>query len=126
MFKEARKLGDRLVVFLNSDEWLERKKGYCFMKYAERAEIIRAFRAVDHVIKANDDDDTVIQDLAEWTPSVFVNSGDRPINTLPEASICHELNIALIYLDVGAAHAHSSDIIKEACTKMRGPHVRPS
>src|ERR1700722_15179026 len=49
MFEEARTLGDRLVVILNNDAWLRAKKGYVFMQQDERAEIIRALRAVDEV-----------------------------------------------------------------------------
>jgi len=28
MFNEAKKLGDELVVYLNNDNWLKKKKGY--------------------------------------------------------------------------------------------------
>ena len=39
MFKDASRFG-RLIVILNSDEWLIRKKGYIFMTFEERKEII--------------------------------------------------------------------------------------
>ena len=58
MFEAAKALGDVLVVALNSDEWLTRKKGRPFMPWEERAGIINAMSVVDHVIDFNDNDDT--------------------------------------------------------------------
>ena len=49
-FESARELGDCLVVGLNSDDWLTRKKGRYFMPATERSEIIQALKPVDHVI----------------------------------------------------------------------------
>ena len=55
MFKEAAKWGD-VVVAINSDEWLMRKKGYVFMPWEERAEIIKEFASVDIVVAFDDSD----------------------------------------------------------------------
>ena len=46
----AAKLGDRLIVGPNSDKWLERKKGRAFMKYDERAYILRSIKEVYDVV----------------------------------------------------------------------------
>ena len=54
--QSASKLGDTLIIGLNSDEWLARKKGRPFMNYRERECIIKALSMVDHVISYNDDD----------------------------------------------------------------------
>ena len=58
MFKAAKALGDVLVVALNSDAWLTRKKGRPFMPWDERAGVIDAMTVVDDVIAFNDDDNT--------------------------------------------------------------------
>ena len=83
-FKAARELGDHLVVGVNSDEWLTRKKGRPFMPFEERAAIIKELACVDEVIGFNDDDDTacaaIYQVLATRGSSwkvVFANGGDR-------------------------------------------------
>ena len=83
-FKAARELGDHLVVGINSDEWLTRKKGRPFMPFAERAAIIKELSCVDEVIGFNDSDDTacaaIYQVLATKGSSwklIFDNGGDR-------------------------------------------------
>ena len=83
-FKAARELGDHLVVGINSDEWLTRKKGRPFMPFAERAAIIKELSCVDEVIGFNDSDDTacaaIYQVLATKGSSwklIFANGGDR-------------------------------------------------
>ena len=83
-FKAARELGDHLVVGLNSDDWLTRKKGRPFMPIEERAAIVKELECVDEVIAFNDDDDSacaaIYQVLAtrssQWK-LVFANGGDR-------------------------------------------------
>lgn len=50
LFQEAKKLGDKLIVILNNDNWLKAKKGYAFMPQEERKEVIKAMAMVDEVI----------------------------------------------------------------------------
>lgn len=83
-FKEARELGDHLVVGLNSDAWLTRKKGRPFMSIEERAAIVKELACVDEVITFNDDDNSacaaimqVLQTKSTGWKIVFVNGGDR-------------------------------------------------
>ena len=90
-FKAARELGDYLVVGLNSDDWLTRKKGRPFMPFEERAAIIKELSCVDEVIGFNDDDgsacDAIMQILSTKGNDyklVFANGGDRTNNTTPE------------------------------------------
>ena len=88
-FKAARKLGDKLVVGVNSDEWLVRKKGKPFMCFEERCSIIRALEMVDDVIGFSDDDDTanhaIFQVQSTHTGKViFANGGDRSKTNIPE------------------------------------------
>ena len=103
MFEHARKLGTELVVILNNDNWLRRKKGFVFMPQHERAEIIRALRVVDKVVltahKPNDPDRSVVKSLAKIRPDVFANGGDRKPSgdPVPEVAICEKLNITMVY-----------------------------
>ncbi len=50
MFERAQALGDELVVILNNDNWLKKKKGFAFMPEKERKEVIEGLRAVDRVV----------------------------------------------------------------------------
>jgi D-beta-D-heptose 7-phosphate kinase/D-beta-D-heptose 1-phosphate adenosyltransferase len=87
--KEARKLGDKLIVGLNTDPWLTRKKGAPFLDYDERRTIVEALNMVDRVVEFNDDDGSAcdaIEQLLTSTDSdiVFANGGDRNSTTTPE------------------------------------------
>jgi len=88
-FKAAKSLGDKLVVGVNSDDWLIRKKGRAFMPFVERASIIRELNMVDRIIAFDDSDDTACQGifLTMCTTSgkiIFANGGDRTDTTTPE------------------------------------------
>ena len=87
LFKHARAYGTKLVVGLNSDEWLIRKKGRYFMDYDERKEILLSLSCVDEVISFNDDDDSsndAIEQLIQSSPIIFCNGGDRGKDNVPE------------------------------------------
>jgi D-beta-D-heptose 7-phosphate kinase/D-beta-D-heptose 1-phosphate adenosyltransferase len=88
-FKAARKLGDKLIVGANSDEWLTRKKGRPFMPLKERMSIIKELSCVDQVIAFDDSDDSacsaIFQTMSTNTGTiVFANGGDRTNTTTPE------------------------------------------
>ena len=90
-FKAARELGDHLVVGLNSDDWLTRKKGRPFMPMQERAAIVKELECVDEVIAFDDSDNTacaaIMQVLSTKGTSwdlIFANGGDRTNTTTPE------------------------------------------
>ncbi|MDE2079413.1 MAG: adenylyltransferase/cytidyltransferase family protein [Patescibacteria group bacterium] len=102
MFKEAKALGDTLVVILNNDAWLRAKKGFAFMPEAERAEIIREFPYVDAVVitnhAENDTDRSVNRALRSIRPHIFANGGDRKAKAdIPEAAVCDELGIKMVF-----------------------------
>jgi cytidyltransferase-like protein len=101
MFKEARRLGDKLVVILNNDNWLRSKKGYAFMPEAERKEVIESFPYVDKVVltdhREGDADMSVSRTLKQIQPAVFANGGDRVQKNTPEDSVCLELGIQRKY-----------------------------
>ncbi len=88
-FKAARKLGNKLIVGANSDEWLTRKKGRPFMPLKERMSIIKELSCVDQVIAFDDRDDSacsaIFQTMSTNTGTiVFANGGDRTNTTTPE------------------------------------------
>jgi len=88
-FREARELGNKLVVGVNSDEWLVRKKGKPFMCFEERCAIIRALEMVDDVIGFADEDDTANHAIFQVQSThsgkvVFANGGDRTRTNIPE------------------------------------------
>ena len=101
MFNEAKSLanplGGELIVIINSDEFLEEKKGYVFMPFEERMEVIANLKAVDRVVSSIDKDDTVcvtlrnlFEDLSNKI-SVFANGGDRKSREdVPEFKVCQE------------------------------------
>jgi cytidyltransferase-like protein len=89
-FNSARELGNKLIVGLNSDAWLQRKKKQAFMPWQERATIVAALHTVDRVINFNDDDNTAIDAIRktkELFPNhsiIFANGGDRTKDNVPE------------------------------------------
>lgn len=109
MFKAARKLGDKLVVILNNDNWLKGKKKYAFMPENERKELLLSFPFVDKVVltshKPNDPDRSVARALRKVKPDIFANGGDRdtkdaknkrsPLNA--DQKYCIENDVKMVY-----------------------------
>ena len=92
-FKAARTLGDMLIVGLNSDAWLTRKKGRPFMPLQERRAIVGNLAVVDEVVTYNDDDgssrDAIVQVRQAYPDAeiVFANGGDRTQDNVPEMDL---------------------------------------
>lgn len=92
-FEEAKKLGDILVVGVNSDEWLTRKKGQPFMDVNERISIVKNLAMVDAAIIFDDNDgtakDAIRYCLNAYPESeiIFANGGDRDKTNIPEMEI---------------------------------------
>jgi cytidyltransferase-like protein len=118
MMREAAVYG-KLTVIINSDDWLLRKKGYIFMPWEERAEIIGAYNFVEQVVEAKDDDRTVVESLRELMPDIFANGGDRLNNNTPEAIFCKENNIEMMWGVGGGKIQSSSIMVTEATQKKR-------
>ena len=121
LINSAKELGDKLIVIVNNDNWLKKKKGYFFMKQEDRVEIIKNLKAVDEVIltkhKENDEDISVCETLREIKPDVFANGGDRKQDNIPEYKLCEELGIKMIFNVGGEKLRSSSDLVKEANDK---------
>ena len=112
MIKDAAKYG-HVVVIANSDEWLRRKKGYVFMSWRERAEILDSIKGVVAVYQGLDDDGTVCQNLKSIRPDYFANGGDRKFNNTPEMAVCEELGIEMLWEVGGGKIQSSSDLVKK-------------
>ena len=95
---QAKKLGDTLVVIVNSDHQAALKKGKSFMPQDERVEILKALRDVDEVVLSIDTDRTVRETLKalDPKPDLFCNGGDQTNASIPEAEICDALGISLV------------------------------
>jgi cytidyltransferase-like protein len=96
MFKEASEWG-QVIVAINSDEWLMRKKGYVFMPWEERAELIGAFASVEIVSSFDDSDNTACDAIRKFRPDAFANGGDRKKDNTPEMELCDELGIQMLW-----------------------------
>jgi len=113
LIKEAAEHG-RVIVILNSDEWLERKKGYKFMDWASRAEMLASCRWVDFVVAVDDADGTVCEALRRIRPDYFANGGDRFPDNTPELLVCNELGIKPLFNIGGGKIASSSELVRSA------------
>jgi cytidyltransferase-like protein len=117
-FKAAKKLGDKLVVGVNSDEWLTRKKGRPFMPFEERCAIIKELACVDQVIGFNDSDNTANHAIFQLqstsgasTKIIFANGGDRTKSNIPEMQYT---NVEFVFGVGGEDKKNSSSwILKE-------------
>ena len=116
MISEAAKLGD-VIIIANSDEWLIRKKGYMFMPYEERQEILYNFKGVIDVIEAYDDDGSVCETLEKIKPDIFANGGDRKDDNVPEVALCNELGIELRWNIGGGKIQSSSELVANSKNK---------
>lgn len=110
--KAARTLGDMLIVGINSDEWLERKKGRAFMPWNERLCVVNNLYMVDEVYTFDDEDGTArhfIQQVRAHYPDcklIFANGGDRGPDNVPEQDV-EDSNIEFVF-GVGAKKTVSS------------------
>ena len=128
MFREAANLGAQVIVGLNSDEWLTRKKGKPFMEWAERKEILESIKYINQVLPFNDDDDTA-SDIIEKVVQLydeqaritvdnagyniyFANGGDRKKRNVPEVDTCQSLNVVMLWGIGGDKIQSSSNLTK--------------
>lgn len=117
LLKAARKLGDRLIVILNSDLQVKLKGSVPFMDQWERKIILRELRCVDGVIISIDKDKTqcaTLEMLKTTDPNVavFANGGDRTLKNIPETGICKKLGIEMAFGVGGKKVQSSSQLLK--------------
>ena len=111
MIRDAANYGE-VVVILNTDEWLKKKKGYSFMPFIQRKEIIESIKGVKTVVAAEDEDGTVCKSLEHIKPDYFANGGDRINTNTPEIQICKKYEIKLLW-NVGGGKIQSSSELVE-------------
>lgn len=112
--KEAKKLGDWLVVIVNNDEQVKLKGSVPFMNEKERKEIIEALRCVDEVVISIDKDRSVVQSLNIIKPDIFAKGGDSTPNNVPEIALCKKLGIQVVFEVGGKKVQSSSKLIEHA------------
>lgn len=108
----AAELG-RVVVALNSDAWLARKKGYAFMSWVERHEILAGLKSVAYVTGMDDADGTACEAIQRVRPAIFAKGGDRGPGNTPEAELCARLGIAVRYGVGGSDKPQASSALVE-------------
>ena len=112
MIKAAAELG-RVIVVLNSDEWLVRKKGYAFMSFEERKYLLENIKGVSEVSDVDDSDGTVCEALQRIKPNMFGNGGDRTSDNTPEKEVCLDNGIQMIWNLGGEKIQSSSDLVRD-------------
>ena len=122
-FKAAKALGDTLVVGINSDSWLKRKKGRAFYTRNERFQLITNLEMVDYVIEFNDDENNSINAIKQATQTfpgakiIFANGGDRTAENIPEMGLLddelYKDNLEFVFSVGGDNKMNSSSWILE-------------
>jgi cytidyltransferase-like protein len=119
-FRQAKKLGDKLVVIINNDAQVRLKGRVPFMNERDRMRIVKALRDVDEVVlsidkyKLANGEVPVIKSLAKLRPDVFANGGDRHnLTNVPEYPICQKLGIKIVD-GLGKKIRASSEMIDRA------------
>lgn len=123
MITECSKLAEYVIVVINNDNWLNKKKGFAFMPQIERKEILESIKGVNEVIltnhEPNDEDRSVCETLKlikNKYPSdhiIFANGGDRGANNIPEYVFCEQNKIELVFNVGGEKIQSSSDLTKK-------------
>ena len=127
-FEQAKKLGDVLVVGVNSDEWLSRKKGQPFMNINERIAIVKALEVVDSVIIFDDSDGSAkaairycLDSYAE-SEIIFANGGDRTKTNIPEMETpCTPEELKRLNFVFGVGGEHKMNSSSKILTEWKNP-----
>ncbi len=112
MIRAAAEYGN-VIVIANSDAWLHEKKGFVFMDFSQRAEILNSIKGVILVDSVDDSDGTVCEAIRRLRPTFFANGGDRGKHNTPEQDVCEELGIEMLWSIGGDEKvAASSELVK--------------
>ena len=127
----AKRLGERLVVIVNNDKQVALKKGSPFLDQNDRLRIVRALKCVNMAVLSCDEDGTVCKTLRDvvlhghrslgltggrsliGSSVVFTNGGDRTSENVPEAAVCKELGVEMVYGVGGRKVASSSEMLEK-------------
>lgn len=124
LFREAKALGDILIVIVNNDEQVKIKGRFAFMPENERFEVIKSVKYVDEVFLSVDKDGTVAESLkvvAKKYPGAelfFAKGGDRHSGNIPENETknCRDFKIKVVD-GVGGNKVQSSSWLLERANK---------
>ncbi len=117
MINEAARRSDGVILLLNSDQWLCRKKGKNFMSFHTRKTICENLKNIIKVLPFNEDDNSasdgirLVQEQFPDAELVFANGGDRTHDNIPETETCRLYNVALEFGIGGENKANSSSWI---------------
>jgi len=125
MIRHAAEFGD-VIVIANSDNWLYRKKGFIFMEWTKRVEILNAIKGVVLVDSVDDTDGTVCEAIRRLKPDFFANGGDRGKSNTPEQAVCEELGIELLWGIGGEEKLDSSSELAKKARDFEIPEPRTS
>lgn len=120
---ESTWFGNKVIVGVNSDDWLTRKKGRPFMPQSERVRIMQELKDVDEVIIFDDSDDTAINAILkvrEMYPNshiTFANGGDRTLTNIPETVVNETDPDVTFVFGVGGDKSNSSSWILQEWTE---------
>jgi cytidyltransferase-like protein len=121
--REAAKLGDQLIVILNQDAFLLKKKGFVFWPFNERKEILENIKGVSEVVGAVDEDQTVSKTLEMLKPDIFAKGGDRtgPSN-IPEVNTCRNIGCKVV-TNVGGGKVLSENELSQRVKELGVDHT---
>lgn len=122
MIRHAAQYGD-VIVIANSDDWLFRKKGFVFMEWERRVEILNAIKGVVLVDSVDDSDGTVCDAIRRHKPTFFANGGDRGKSNTPEQTVCEELGVELLW---GIGGEEKVDSSSDLAKKVRDFDIPPN
>ena len=134
-FQESAKIAQanecELVVIVNGDGWLKRKKGFSFMSSSERVEIVAGIAGVDYVVEWDDGGPTVTGALERLRPRFFTKGGDRTqggdfedyrSSNVPEFRLCSEIGCEVVFGVGGGKVQSSSSLTGQLPREWRGSH----
>ena len=122
LFEKAKGMADDLLVIVNDDAFLERKKGKPFMPLTERLKVVESLKPVTMVVESSDEDDTVCNTLqwiralykSKYKHMMFCNGGDRTgKGETPEHITCEQIGITPVY-GLGEKIQSSSWLLKKS------------
>ncbi len=112
--REAKKLGNYLVVIINNNEQQSTKKGKLIHDVEDIKKVIEVIKYVDEVVISIDKDGSVCKTLEMVKPDIFANGGDRFNDNIPEVQTCRNNNIKTIFNVGGKKTLSSSEILSKS------------
>lgn len=124
MIRSALNFG-KVVIILNSDEWVQRNKGALVMPWNDRCEVLLSVYGVGDVVPVEDSDNTVCEALERIQPHIFGNGGMRIKKNTPESALCQRLGVVCVWGLGGGEHdAYSINVLNRVFSAQRPEHLK--